>query len=296
MYYRFGNKGDTVRKIQLALEIEPIDGIYGRMTEAAVKNYQKKNKMHPDGVVTPELLTKLLDEEYTTDLQESKGEKFNFTRYWLNDNEYSKSTTIKGYLFLHHTAGSHNPYNTIDIWERDKRGAIATEFVIGGVGLNGDTQYDGEVLQAFPEGHWGYHLGNVDRHMHYHSVGIELCNYGPLKEKRGSFYTIYGQKVEPEYVTDLGYKFRGSRFYHSYTDNQIESCKNLIKYLQERDKFDVNRGLKEYLNKFDADIAFEYYNEAVEGKIPGILSHTNVRKDKSDVYPHPKLIDMIMSL
>jgi len=296
MYYKFGSKGDVIRKIQLALELEPIDGIYGRMTEAAVKNYQRKNNMHPDGVVTPDLLRDLLDEEYTTDLTESKDSELTFTRYHLNSNEYSKAITQKGYLFLHHTAGNHNPYRTIDIWERDTRGAIATEFVIGGVGLNGDEQYDGEILQAFPEGHWAYHLGGVDKHMHYHSVGIELCNYGPLKEKRGIFYTIYGQQVDPKYVTDLGFKFRGSRFYHSYTDNQIESCRKLILYLQERDQFDVNKGLKEYLGKFDPDIAFEYFTDAVEGKIPGILSHTNVRKDKSDVYPHPKLIEMIKSL
>jgi hypothetical protein len=41
--------------------------------------------------------------------------------------------------------------------------------------------------------------------------------------------------------------------------------------------------------------AFEYQPLANEGG-EGIWSHTNFRKDKSDVYPHPKLIEMLKSL
>jgi peptidoglycan L-alanyl-D-glutamate endopeptidase CwlK len=67
MYYRFGAKGDDVRKIQIALDLNPVDGIFGRMTEAAVKNYQVKLGLHPDGVITPEVLKKLLEDDYTTD-------------------------------------------------------------------------------------------------------------------------------------------------------------------------------------------------------------------------------------
>jgi peptidoglycan hydrolase-like protein with peptidoglycan-binding domain len=296
-YYRFGDKGDVVSRIQIALDIEPVDGIFGRITEAAIKNYQSKKGMFPDGVVTPELLYIILDMEYSTDLQESKESELEYTKYWLPKGEYSKNKTPKEYLFLHHTAGNHNPYQTIDIWAKDNRGAIATEFVIGGTALNGNDEFDGEILQAFPEGHWAYHLGGVNRHMHYHSVGIELCNFGQLIEKKDIFYTIYGQRVPEEYVCDLGYKFRGHRYYHNYTDKQLESTEKLIKFLQKRDKFDVNKGLKEYLNRFDVDLAFDYQTEAVEGKVRGILSHTNVnKKDKCDVYPHPKLVEMINNL
>ena len=42
--------------------------------------------------------------------------------------------------------------------------------------------------------------------------------------------------------------------------------------------------------------AFEYQPLANEGGSEGIWSHTNFRKDKSDVYPHPKLIEMLQSL
>ena len=40
---------------------------------------------------------------------------------------------------------------------------------------------------------------------------------------------------------------------------------------------------------------FEYQPLANEGA-EGIWSHTNFRKDKFDVYPHPKLIEMLQSL
>lgn len=295
-YYKFGSTGEVVNKIQIALDIEPVDGVFGRMTEAAVKNFQSKKGLFPDGVITPELLSVLLDMEYSTDLYENKDKELQFSKYHLPKDEYSASKTIKEYVFLHHTAGNHNPYQTIDIWNSDKRGTIATEFVIGGVALNGNDEFDGEIVQAFPEGFWAYHLGGVNRHMHHHSVGIELCNFGQLREKRDKFYTVYGQVVPEKYVIDLGFKFRGHRYFHNYTDNQIESCKNLLLYLKNRDKFDVNKGLKQYLNDFDVDIAFDYFTNAVEGKVRGILSHTNVRRDKMDIYPHPKLIEMIKSL
>jgi hypothetical protein len=84
------------------------------------------------------------------------------------------------WVFLHHTAGWQNPYNVIKAWDADKNGPIATEFVMGGPSVKGnDTQYDGELVQAFPQGNWGYHLGkNGLQAMHVNSVGIEVCNFG----------------------------------------------------------------------------------------------------------------------
>jgi len=296
MYYRFGSKGDEVRKIQIALELNPVDGIFGRMTEAAVKNYQVKLGLHPNGVVTPEIFKKLLEDDYSTDLQESRDTSLNILKFWLPKEQYVNQVTDKKYIFLHHTAGSENPYSTIDIWSRDTRGRIATEFLIGGTSLSGDTKYDGEILQAFPEGYWAFHLGNADRYMQSHSVGIEICNYGYLNKIGEKYYTVYGNEVNSKYVTDLGYKFRGTRYYHSYSDAQIESCRKLILYIKERDNIDISKGILEYLKKFDPAIAFDFFNDAVEGKIRGLLTHTNVRKDKSDIYPHPKMLAMLKSL
>jgi hypothetical protein len=39
----------------------------------------------------------------------------------------------------------------------------------------------------------------------------------------------------------------------------------------------------------------EFNNNALDG-YPGIWSHTNVRIDKSDVFPHPDLLDLLKNL
>ena len=123
----------------------------------------------------------------TTDDSEKAYETENgliINRHFLPVGEYKSGPTNKEYCFLHHTAGWHNPYNCIDQWGRDSRGAVATEFVLGGPSVKGnDESYDGVMVQAFPEGAYGWHLGkNGSQHMHTHSVGIEVCNFGYVKD------------------------------------------------------------------------------------------------------------------
>lgn len=65
-------------------------------------------------------------------------------RHFLTEGEYKSGITKKEYCFLHHTAGWQNPYRTVDHWGRDSRGAVATEFVLGGQSIKGnDETYDG---------------------------------------------------------------------------------------------------------------------------------------------------------
>ncbi len=59
--YRRGASGETVKKIQRRLSdwgyySGAVDGIYGSGTEAAVKKFQKKNGLTPDGVAGPATL------------------------------------------------------------------------------------------------------------------------------------------------------------------------------------------------------------------------------------------------
>jgi len=41
---------------------------------------------------------------------------------------------------------------------------------------------------------------------------------------------------------------------------------------------------------------YDWKESAWKGEITGLLSHTNIRKDKSDVFPQPELTRLIMSL
>lgn len=296
MYLKFGSKGDKVKELQLALNLSPVDGIYGRLTEAAVKNFQLKNGLTPDGVFGPQTADLLLDEKISTDISERYQEINIFQHHWMRKDQYVDEITQKEYIFLHHTAGSHHPYRTINIWSNDDRGRVGTEFVVGGESLLGDPHYDGLILQAFPDDRWAYHLGVSFSYLEKKSVGIEICNYGPLTEKNGTFYTYVNQIVSEDQIIELDKEFRGYKYFHNYTDKQLESVEKLLKYLSKRYDIDLKKGLKENIDIFETpDVAFEYFIKAAQGKTKGLLSHTNVRKDKFDVYPHPKLIEIIKS-
>ena len=57
--YKRGSRGEMVKQIQKALNLLP-DGIYGSITEEAVKAFQTKKGITPDGVVGPKTLALLI--------------------------------------------------------------------------------------------------------------------------------------------------------------------------------------------------------------------------------------------
>lgn len=50
MSYKKGSSGRAVARIQKALKIQP-DGVFGPLTEEAVREFQEQNKLKPDGIV-----------------------------------------------------------------------------------------------------------------------------------------------------------------------------------------------------------------------------------------------------
>lgn len=304
MYYRLGMKDEKIREIQIALNLPPTSD-YDRMTEAAVKNFQLKNTeygLQPTGVCDPDTLKMLIQEEYTTDVSERGivlgASDLYIEKYHLPADQYRSDnpTPDKKFIVLHHTASGPNPYTVIDGWKNDTRGRIATQYVIGGRTTKGD-DYDGLIVEAFPDPFWASHLGNVSSYLHSHSIGIEICNWGILTEKNGKFYNYVGREIPPTNVYTFKEPFRGSKHYHVYSDAQIESVRKLLLHLSKKHNIDLDRGLKNWLETLKKPaLAFDYFVDAVGGKVFGLLSHTSVRRDKSDVYPHPKLVDMIKSL
>jgi hypothetical protein len=221
----------------------------------------------------------------------------------LNDGEYYKKVVEKNTIYYHHTAGSHRPDWTIDGWDRDRtktgaRLAVGTAYVIGGIDrATGNTNFDGKIYQAFDEKYWAYHLGvslNNDM-VNSQSIGIEICNYGPLtKTADGSFINYVNSEVPVNMVVDLGTNFRGFRFWQAYTPAQIQSLKWLtLDICTRHPKINPKIGLAQFLNSGTG--AFEL-NQAAQKGVPGLWSHSNIRKDKFDIYPHPQLIEMVKTL
>ena len=296
MLLKKGSRGNEVKLLQEFLNIGA-DGIFGSGTESAVKEWQTKNGLLSDGIVGSKTWKEMgLDERVTTDNSErviDLPDGLIIKQHFLPKGEYLEGPTNKEYLFLHHTAGWHNPYNTIDAWARDTRGKVATEFVLGGPSVKGnDDKYDGELVQCMPNGAYGWHLGKCgSQHMHTHSVGIEVCNFGYVKDGK----TYAGTSVADSQIVTLPESFRGHKTWHRYSDKQIEVLRNWILHIAERDNIDVRAGLVDEIKRYGVK-GFEFNENAYYGRVKGMWTHTNTRKDKVDMFPQPELLDMLLSL
>jgi hypothetical protein len=293
MLLKIGSKGNEVKELQEFLKIGA-DGIFGKGTELSVKEFQKNNGLTVDGIVGPATwdfmglaTTDSSERVYTT----KNGLVIN--KHFLPTGEYKNGPIKPEWLFLHHTAGWHNPYNCIDSWGRDTRGAVATEFVLGGQSVKGnDTKYDGEMVQAFPEGGYGWHLGkNGSQKMHINSVAIEVCNFGYIKDGK----TYAGATAAESQIVTLAKPFKGYKTWHRYSDAQINAMRLWMEFIAERDGIDIRAGLPALVKQKGAD-AFEFNEDVYYGRVKGVWTHTNTRKDKFDMFPQQELLDMLVSL
>lgn len=296
MLLKLGSKGEDVKILQRFLKLKD-DGSFEPKTQSEVKKWQKQNNLKDDGIVGPKTWVAMgLDQLVTTDNSERLNESTNglmIEQYFLPKGEYLVGPTNKEYVFLHHTAGGHNPYQVVDMWGRDTRGKIATEFVLGGQSAAGNNiKFDGKLIQCMPTGSYGWHLGNNgSQHMHSHSVGIEVCNFGYVVNGKTYANTI----VDKSQIVTLDQPFRGYRNWHRYSDKQIEVLKQWILFIAERDDIDIRKGLIEEIRKNGAK-GFDFNENAFYGRVKGMWTHTNTRKDKVDMFPQQELIDMLLSL
>jgi len=195
----------------------------------------------------------------------------------LSKGQFFEEQSDKTQIYLHHTAGNGNAEGVARFWNSNDS-QIATAFVVG---------ENGTIVQCFSSKHWAWHLG-IDsqdfttrglpyKNLNKLSVGIEVCNWGMLKEKNGKFFNYVGGEINPSYVTTL--------HWYKYTDAQIEATRQLVVYLCET--YGIPKAYRKEIWSLD--------NEAFKGS-KGIYTHNSVRKDKADIYPCPRMIKMLQSL
>ena len=209
-------------------------------------------------------------------------------------NQYIAEEHPKVQIYLHHTAGNANPFATFTGWASNQE-RIATCVAIGGKPGANANWIDGEVVQGFSSKFWAYHLGLKEstfqkfnlpyKSLDKISIGIEICNWGQLTVRDNKFINYVGGEVNPNDVCHLDQPYKGFRYFHNYTDAQIEAIKDLLLLWKQRYGIDLT---------YNEDI-WDVTPRALRGE-NGVFTHNSVRTDKVDVYPHPKLIQMLESL
>lgn len=207
------------------------------------------------------------------------------------ESQYIKEEHPKKQIYLHHTAGNPSGEGVFSGWAGNKE-RIATCVTISGKGKN---CVDGQIIQGFSSKYWAFHLGLKEstfqsagvsyQSLDKISIGIEICNWGQLTAKDGKFINYVGKSVPEDEICALSKPYKGYKYFHNYTDAQIASVKDLL--LLWNDKYDIPLDYNE-------DI-WDITPRALRGE-KGIFTHNSVRADKIDVFPAPKLIEMLKSL
>lgn len=198
---------------------------------------------------------------------------------------YYNEKIEKSQIYLHHTAGGPSGEKTFDFWGLDPV-KVATCVAIS---------TDGTIVQGFPSDRWAYHLGMKSSHfssmrvpfmpLDKMSIGIEVCNYGPLTWKDGKFLTYVNSVLPENQVIMLPKPFKGYQYWQHYTIPQIDSIVQLLKL------WNTRYGIPLTYN----DDIWDVTSRAFKGEA-GVYTHNSVRRDKADVYPHPLLIEALKSL
>jgi hypothetical protein len=311
---KIGSEGQDVITLQKILEIA-VDGFFGANTRDAVIAFQKQYNLIADGIVGPITWAALIG---TGD--SSVNKEHEFVEYMLTKGKQEKDKWIPNYypgpfnkrwLVFHHTAGWDNPKATVDFWSNDSN-SVATEFVVGGVHISGrDNGHDGVTVQCMPKGAYAWHLTIGNTPLHRESIGVEICSMGGLTKggyykiingknawvagQANSYYTAYGNVVSESQVYDLGWTYRFHRYFHKYSDKQIEQCQIIAEHCRDEYGMNVKAGLAEHIRKYGVEKAFGYILDYAN-RVPGIYTHGNVFQGKNDIYPDPRMIDMILSL
>jgi len=205
--------------------------------------------------------------------------------------QYFQELHPKKQIYIHHTAGNASGEAVFQGWAANTE-RIATCVSISGKGKN---TVDGQIVQGFSSKFWAYHLGLKQdvftkagvkyQSLDKISIGIEICNWGQLTLKDGKFINYVNREVPADEVCTLEKPYKGYKYYHNYTDAQIESVKELLLLWKETYKIPLS---------YNEDI-WDITPRALKGEA-GVFTHNSVRKDKVDIYPHPKMIEMLKSL
>ena len=209
----------------------------------------------------------------------------------LKNAQFYDGVFPKKQIFWHHTAGT-TADGAINWWNQTPE-RVGTAYVI---------DRDGTIYEVFDPKMWGYGLGlnaeagwDSNASVEKGAIQIEIVSAGHLyPDGLGNMvqYPLYPNKaakniIKNSDVWDMGEKnkWKGFQYFQNYNDKQVESLIGLTKKL-----------ITDFEIKIQDDLSkmFEYNPKVGKEVIPGIWSHSTVRKDKEDVIPHPDFVKKIL--
>ena len=223
------------------------------------------------------------------DLIKKKNNKMNILSKIVKVNfpqeQYIPRETNKTQIVLHHTVSGRGINGDISTWLNNSQ-RIATHIIV---------DWKGIPHQCYSSKYWAYHLGVKEKvfksmNLPYqllddNSIGIEIDSYGGLTKKGNEWFTVYGNKISNDKVYEYDTPYRGYKAYEKYTDEQIQTVKELLVFWNERYNIPLD---------YNEDM-WDISTNALQGK-SGVWSHTSYRSDKSDIHPQKELVDMLKSL
>lgn len=276
-----------------------IDGWWGPHTENTLKELQQ-TVMFNGGKTVEGQLQQAIEYLQLKDLNLERvgvpkhGIEFHYAWDETNDLDQGKGhsafyweSTVKDTIVWHHAASDTTAQRLASFFSRKD---YATHFGVS---------RDGRIVQMAPIDHWSWHLNmggnfvlpqNAEWRMARRTIGIELMSYGALEEKNGIFYSSTRRVVPRDEVEDLGFYFRGYRYFQKYTPQQIESCEWLMRYFYS--ELPAFKKRYDNYNILVDDNWFDYSFDAVNGRRP-MFPHSAVRA-KTDIYPSRAFMDMLL--
>ena len=306
MILKKGDKGSNVVELQKALNEKGFslvaDGIFGAGTEKAVKDWQAKNELYADGVAGPKTLSSL-----GLELEAEKGvagAELNLLTGYYN---YEAATQKALGVCLHHTVSHGNPNTVVRVWQNDSRGRVGTHFVIGRTETTGSAANDGKVVQCIRMEDRAYHIAitrtgfssTQNKRLNHRYIGIELCSWGALKKVGDKFFDLSGKVAIPkEQVCILDRPFRTYKYWHKYTDKQLEETSKLVLELFKELGLDITdkSNEPEIVNADWLEADWKALNAANALKARQLTTHTNFEFGKFDCFPQPEFLAMIECL